>query len=117
MRARSRLDRRVRGYKIRVVEIDGTKILLIRDGDVLQAVGATCPHAGGPLTEGVRQGERLICPWHKATFCLRTGAVLDPPAVDPLPRFDVRVAEGRVFVRVPAREPETRNVARISAAS
>ena len=92
--------------EMRVVEIDGTKILLIRDGDALHAVGATCPHAGGPLAEGVRYGERLVCPWHKATFCLRTGAVLEPPAVDPLPRYDVRVVEGRVFVRVPARLPE-----------
>ena len=96
---------------LRVVEINGTQILLIREGDVLRAVGATCPHAGGPLAEGVRRGERLICPWHKATFCLRSGAVLEPPAVDPLPRFDVRVAEGRVFVRVPAREPEIRKSA------
>ncbi|MGA9016775.1 MAG: FAD-dependent oxidoreductase [Acetobacteraceae bacterium] len=92
-----------------VVEVDGTRILLIREGDVVRAVGATCPHAGGPLAEGVRRGERLICPWHKATFCLSSGAVLEPPAVDPLPRFDVRVAEGRVFVRVPARQPETQN--------
>ena len=84
--------------------------LLIREGDVVRAVGATCPHAGGPLAEGVRRGERLICPWHKATFCLSSGAVLEPPAVDPLPRFDVQVAEGRVFVRVPARQPETQNV-------
>ena len=102
---------------LRVVEIDGTQILLIREGDVLRAVGATCPHAGGPLAEGVRRGERLICPWHKATFCLRSGAVLEPPAVDPLPRFDVRVAEGRVFVRVPARQPETRKSHRIRAVS
>jgi hypothetical protein len=49
--------------------------------------------------------------WCKATFCLRSGAVLEPPAVDPLPRFDVRVAEGRVFVRLPARQPEIRKLA------
>jgi hypothetical protein len=29
-------------------------------------VGGTCPHAGGPLAEGVRQNDQVICPWHKA---------------------------------------------------
>ena len=107
-RARSHLPDEFTESGFWVVEVDGTRILLIREGDVVRAVGATCPHAGGPLAEGVRRGERLICPWHKATFCLSSGA-LEPPAVDPLPRFDVRVAEGRVFVRVPARQPETQN--------
>jgi apoptosis-inducing factor 3 len=88
------------------VDIDGTKVLLFREGDVLHAMGATCPHAGGPLAEGVRRGSRLVCPWHKATFCLRSGAVLDPPAVDPIPRFDVRDVDGRTLVRLPARQTE-----------
>ncbi len=76
-------------------------VLLTRDGDAVDAVGGTCPHAGGPLAEGARQGDGVICPWHKARFCLRTGALLDPPAVDALPRFAARLVEGRVLVSVP----------------
>jgi hypothetical protein len=57
---------------------------------------------GGPLAEGARQDDGVICPWHKARFCLRTGALLDPPALDALPRFDARVMGGRVLVSVPA---------------
>src|SRR3954469_18399006 len=60
------------------VEVGETSILLARDGDAVLAVGATCPHAGAPLVEGVRSGSRVICPWHKATFCLKTGALTDP---------------------------------------
>ena len=37
------------------VEVDGAKILLIRDGQTVHAIGATCPHAGGPLEEGIRR--------------------------------------------------------------
>jgi apoptosis-inducing factor 3 len=80
------------------------EVLLTRDGDAVYAVGGTCPHAGGPLAEGARQGDSVICPWHKARFCLRTGALLDPPAVDALPHFSARVAMGRVLVSVPAVE-------------
>jgi NADPH-dependent 2,4-dienoyl-CoA reductase/sulfur reductase-like enzyme/nitrite reductase/ring-hydroxylating ferredoxin subunit len=86
------------------VEVDGEKILLLRDGDAVRAVGATCPHAGGPLVQGVRNGGRIICPWHKAAFCIRTGAVQDPPALDALPCYDVRVEAGRILL-TPAPAP------------
>jgi NADPH-dependent 2,4-dienoyl-CoA reductase/sulfur reductase-like enzyme/nitrite reductase/ring-hydroxylating ferredoxin subunit len=84
--------------QMRAVEIEGQSVLLVRDGETVHALGATCPHAGGPLAEGVRCGDRLVCPWHKATFSLNTGTVLEPPAMDPLPRHQVRIANGRVLV-------------------
>ncbi len=84
------------------VEMDGETILLVRDGDTVHAVGAVCPHAGGPLAQGVRNGDRIVCPWHKAAFCVRTGAVLDPPALDALPRYDVRLDAGRILLAKPA---------------
>ena len=96
---------------MRQVEVEGTKILLVRDGEAVHALGATCPHAGGPLAEGVRRGDRLVCPWHKATFCIRTGAVLEPPAVDPLPRFPVRIDGRRIFLTFPAERPEQKKPA------
>lgn len=89
---------------MRQVEVDGKAVLLLRDGDVVRAVGAKCPHAGAPLAEGVRHGDRIVCPWHKAAFCIRTGAVLDPPALDALPRYDVRVDAGRILL-APATAP------------
>ncbi|WP_368669959.1 nitrite reductase (NAD(P)H) small subunit, partial [Beijerinckia sp. L45] len=41
------------------------------------------------------------CPWHKAAFSLSTGKCVEPPAVDDLPRFAVRVVDGRVMLTVP----------------
>jgi NADPH-dependent 2,4-dienoyl-CoA reductase/sulfur reductase-like enzyme/nitrite reductase/ring-hydroxylating ferredoxin subunit len=80
------------------VDAGETKLLLLRSGATVSAVGGTCPHAGAPLVEGVRCGERIICPWHKASFDLRSGALVEPPAVDPLPSFPVRIESGRVLV-------------------
>ncbi len=84
------------------VDIEGTAILLYRQGSSVSAIGATCPHAGAPLAEGILDGHRLICPWHKAEFCLRTGRYLAPPAVDNLPRYQTRIEDGRVMVTLPA---------------
>ena len=90
---------------MRQVEMDGEKILLVRDGDTVHAIGAICPHAGAPLVQGVRNGDRIVCPWHKAAFCIRTGAVLDPPALDALPCYDVRLDAGRILLAKPAATP------------
>jgi NADPH-dependent 2,4-dienoyl-CoA reductase/sulfur reductase-like enzyme/nitrite reductase/ring-hydroxylating ferredoxin subunit len=104
------------------IEVDGTKLLLVRTGETITAIGGTCPHAGAPLEQGVRNGDRLVCPWHKATFCIRSGALLEPPAVDSLPCYDVRVEGQRILVTVPAeadpppvRQPDQRTFAIIGA--
>jgi len=85
---------------MRAVEAGGLKILIARVDGVCHAVAATCPHAGGPLDEGVLHKGVVICPWHKAAFRVATGERAEPPAVDDLRRFPVRVAEGRVRVVV-----------------
>jgi NADPH-dependent 2,4-dienoyl-CoA reductase/sulfur reductase-like enzyme/nitrite reductase/ring-hydroxylating ferredoxin subunit len=91
--------------QIHPLEVEGTQILLFREGETVHAVGATCPHAGAQLAEGVRHGNRIICPWHKATFCLRTGRLLEPPAVDDLARYAVKREGDRVHVTLPAEQP------------
>jgi NADPH-dependent 2,4-dienoyl-CoA reductase/sulfur reductase-like enzyme/nitrite reductase/ring-hydroxylating ferredoxin subunit len=84
------------------VDVEGASILLYREGASVSAVGATCPHAGAPLGAGTLDGHRIICPWHKAEFCLRTGRYLAPPAVDDLPRYETLIEDGRVMVTLPA---------------
>lgn len=87
---------------MRAVEAGGQKILLAHLEGRYHAVGAICPHAGAPLIEGVLSSGVVTCPWHKAAFCVGTGKRTEPPAVDDLPCFAVRVADGRVLVTVPA---------------
>jgi NADPH-dependent 2,4-dienoyl-CoA reductase/sulfur reductase-like enzyme/nitrite reductase/ring-hydroxylating ferredoxin subunit len=88
------------------ITVDDTEILLIRRGDAIHAIGATCPHAGAPLAEGICTNEQIICPWHKATFSIRTGALLEPPAVDDLPCYHVEQRAGRILITLPAHQPD-----------
>jgi len=61
----------------------------------------TCPHLGGPLSEGKLEGETVVCPCHASRFDLESGAVVDGPSAFPLTCLDVRLRDGYIEVRSP----------------
>jgi NADPH-dependent 2,4-dienoyl-CoA reductase/sulfur reductase-like enzyme/nitrite reductase/ring-hydroxylating ferredoxin subunit len=91
--------------EMKEVSAGQTKILLARVGDDFHAVSPTCPHYGAPLVEGTLCGARVMCPWHHACFNVTTGDMEEPPALDSLVRYDVRVREGRIFASLPQDAP------------
>ena len=90
---------------MRPFEIGEAKGLLVRLPDGLHAVSGLCPHARAPLHEGALCGGRLVCPWHQSVFEVRSGALLDPPALDGLERFPVRIDGDDVLVTLPPPPP------------
>jgi NADPH-dependent 2,4-dienoyl-CoA reductase/sulfur reductase-like enzyme/nitrite reductase/ring-hydroxylating ferredoxin subunit len=91
----------LRDGEMKEVSAGGARILLARVGEEFHAVGAACPHYGAPLAEGALCGTRVVCPWHHACFDVTTGDLEEPPALDSLPRYEVRIEGGRVLARVP----------------
>jgi nitrite reductase/ring-hydroxylating ferredoxin subunit len=89
---------------MRAVDVDGVRVLVSRskDGGVC-AIASACTHVGGPLDEGERDGNVVACPWHGSRFDLCSGEVLRGPATEPQRRFESRLREGRVEVRLPQR--------------
>lgn len=69
---------------MRAVTIDGKEIVVCHTKDGLFALDNECSHAWARMCEGRLRGERLICPLHGASFNVRDGRVLAPPATKPL---------------------------------
>lgn len=78
--------------------VDGEPVLLVRHGDVIHAVGATCTHYGANLADGIIVDATVRCPLHHACFDLGTGRALRAPALAPLPCYRVERRQDRLVV-------------------
>lgn len=86
--------------KLTRVDVAGIPAVLLKRGDTIYAIGATCTHQGGPLDEGtLGEGEVVECPWHGSRFHLCDGSVINGPAVYAQPTFAVRVRNNTIELR------------------
>jgi apoptosis-inducing factor 3 len=92
----------------RQVTVGETDILLIRHHDQVHALGAYCTHNRAPLVQGVIHNDCLVCPWHNAYFNVTTGDQQEPPGLDSLPRYPVKIENDQVIVTVPETALEKR---------
>jgi nitrite reductase/ring-hydroxylating ferredoxin subunit len=90
------------GGKLVGVELEGEAVVVSRSAETGEvcAIAATCSHLGGPLDEGDRDGDVVVCPWHGSRFDLCSGEVKGGPAVFPQPRYETRVRSGQVEIRI-----------------
>ncbi|MGB3758367.1 MAG: FAD-dependent oxidoreductase [Rivularia sp. (in: cyanobacteria)] len=94
--------------EMRAFSVEDNDILLVRVEDGFFATAAHCTHYGAPLEKGILNGERVVCPWHNACFGIKSGKLEEPPALDALPRFAVRVEGEDLIVQLPEEIPAQR---------
>ena len=84
----------------RLVEANGKRVVVVRIGDRVHALGDVCAHQGGPLSDGKLSGTRLACPWHGWMYDVRTGQCVFPGRGAAVPSYPVRVDNDEVWVEV-----------------
>lgn len=61
------------------VEAGDRKLLVYNVDGAFYATTSVCVHQGGPLEDGLFEGNAVTCPWHAWQFDVCTGtAVFDP---------------------------------------
>jgi naphthalene 1,2-dioxygenase system ferredoxin subunit len=85
---------------MRAVTLGGREIAICHTREGIYAVDNICTHAHARMCEGRLRATRIVCPLHGGSFDIRDGKVLGPPAMAPLPTFQVRVVDGTIEVAV-----------------
>ena len=67
------------GIEVKGALIAGVKLCVGKAEDSYFAIDDTCPHAGGSLSEGMVDGDQVICPLHAYGFDVRSGHCPDDP--------------------------------------
>lgn len=82
------------------MEDKGISIGLFSIDGKIHAMDGTCPHLGGPLGEGLLDGNVVACPWHGWTFDVMTGSCRIRPGVK-LATYEVKIEGEDIFVNLP----------------
>jgi len=79
-------------------QIGTTRLVVTFVNGEFGVLSGVCNHAGGPLADGRIDGEYLVCPWHNWKYHCRTGLGEPGFEADAVPRYDLRVENGHLFV-------------------
>ena len=89
--------------KGRKVTVNGDmELALFKVNGKVYAIQESCPHQGGPLSDGDLEGTIVMCPWHGMTYDIQTGKAA-PEAWDKsfsVKTFNVKIEGDEVKVEV-----------------
>ncbi len=69
-------------------------LVLVRLGERVFALHATCAHAGGPMDKGTVVVGCLQCPWHGTRYRIVDGHVVRGPSLYDQPAYEIQAADG-----------------------
>ena len=81
-----------------IVEVEGEEIVLANVDGQVYAFGNGCTHRGGPLGEGLLEGDEVECPFHQGRFNVKTGEAVQEPPTEPIPTYQVQLDGDDIMV-------------------
>lgn len=82
------------------VDVDDTKIALVRVGERTYALHDECTHEVAPLSDGYVEDGLVECPLHQGAFDLASGAAVRLPCTRAVRTYPTRVVDGTVQVGI-----------------
>jgi uncharacterized membrane protein/nitrite reductase/ring-hydroxylating ferredoxin subunit len=87
--------------QMKLVKVDGRRIVLARTPKGYTAFDDACTHGGGSLAAGTLICGVVQCPGHGSQFDTRTGTVRAGPAGRPLNVYGVEASDGVIRIALP----------------
>lgn len=84
---------------MKLVSVEGTPILFIRQKGEIFAINNRCPHMACGFSGGTLDGMVIVCPCHDWRFDLRTGENEDEPSFT-LTKYDWKIESGKIWVKL-----------------
>jgi len=84
---------------IKKLTLGGKSICLVNYDNKLFALGATCPHAGEDLSKGWCKDSKLVCPYHRFSYDIKTGKG-SPGQNDYVESYPVKLKNGEVLIGI-----------------
>ena len=82
------------------VSVDGRDYVVVHNDNGLYVADGLCPHRGAPLEGAQIVGDRLVCSWHRTSFCLDTGDACHGPGKRGLRRYDCHERNGKLYANL-----------------
>ena len=102
----------------RAVKVGNREIAVFNLGDRFLAVDNSCPHQGGPVSDGIVSGSTVVCPLHAWKIDLESGAVLKPAdTASCLHAYPTRLEKGVVSLDISCFETKVEREASCSPVS
>lgn len=87
--------------ELALFEVAGRRIAVANADGRFFAIDDTCTHEQCSLAEeGTLEGTVVTCGCHGAQFDVTTGAVLAPPALEPVPVYSLRMVGDDLVVEI-----------------
>ena len=96
------------GRPLQQITVGRTRIALSYQGGQFAAISGACNHVGGPLGDGRLEGDYIVCPWHNWKYHRSTGAGEPGYESEAVPRYELRVTDGHLWVNLEAATKRTR---------
>ena len=86
--------------QMRSFNVGGVEVMVVKIAGNYYAMGNVCTHRGCPLSDGFLEGYVVTCECHGFQFDVGTGEVVGIPLIDKEPSYEVKMEDGKIFVRV-----------------
>lgn len=91
-------------HPLKVVDLLGKNVLLVRSKGDVHIISALCPHRGAPLKDAYLIEGFIVCSWHRSVFDLATGTPTSGPCQQTLKVWKAVILDEMIYADLSGEE-------------